>query len=208
MEKSILLGIPGINHGFYNKFDSVHDENPITLTQIHSFLVLNVTQSGQEFPPADALVTNKAGLNLTLKTADCAPVLLADPEHHVIGAAHAGWKGAFKGVVEQTILAMIRLGASIENIRAAIGPCIHADSYPISEEMKMLFSANAHPYFKQGRDQEHFDLPAYVKYRLQEAGVRQIDQIDVDTYVDVNYNSYRRDPTDPARQYSSICLTD
>lgn len=206
MEKSALLTIPGIKHGFYNKCDSKEDERPITLSQIHSFLVVTVTQAGQALPPADALVTNQPGLNLTLKTADCAPVLFADPAHHVIGAAHAGWKGAFKGVLEQTILAMIRLGASIENIRAAIGPCIHAPSYPITDDMKTVFSVNAHPYFKPYGSQEHFDLPGYVKYRLQEIGLRLIDQIDIDTYVDMNYNSYRRDPTNPARQYSSICL--
>lgn len=206
MEKSALLNIPGIKHGFYDKCDSTEDVRPITLSQIHSFLVVTVTQAGQPLPPADALVTDQPGLNLTLKTADCAPVLFADPVHHVIGAAHAGWKGAFKGVLEQTVLAMIRLGASIENIRAAIGPCIHADSYPITDDMKTVFSANAHPYFKPYGSQEHFDLPGYVKYRLQEIGLRLIDQIDIDTYVDTNYNSYRRDPTNPARQYSSICL--
>ena len=208
MEKSNLLNTPSIKHAFYNKFDSELDKNPITLSQIHSFLTVTVTDENQKLPPADAMVTNKTGLNLTLKTADCAPVLFADPKHRVIGAAHAGWKGAFKGVLEQTVLAMIRLGASIDEMRVAIGPCIHEDSYPVSDDMKIVFSVNAHPYFKAYGSQEHFDLPGYVKYRLREIGIREIDQINIDTYLDKNYNSYRRNPKDPARQYSSICLED
>ncbi len=206
MLKSSLLDIPGINHGFYDKEDSIQDKNPITLSQIHSFLVVTLNEKEQSLPPADALVTNKPGLNLTLKTADCAPVLLLEPNQRIIGAAHAGWKGAFKGVLEQTILAMVRLGAKIEEIYAAIGPCIHVESYPVNNEMKTVFSRDEEPFFKRIREQEHFDLPEYVKYRLWNIGVSKIDQINIDTYTNENYNSYRRDPTNPARQFSSICL--
>lgn len=206
MQKSKLLTAAGVAHGFYDATDSSQLACPIKLTQIHSVKVVTVTALHQPLCPADALVTTHTDLPLTIKTADCAPVLLADTQHHVIGAAHAGWKGAVKGVTEQTVLAMIRLGADIRHIVAAIGPCIHQESYLVQPDMKALFSADEAVFFKAYPDGEHFDLPAYVAGRLRAAGVEQVDVLPFDTYTDTVYNSYRREATNPARQYSAIWL--
>ena len=95
------------------------------------------------------------------------------------------------------------------NIVAAIGPCIHVDSYPIDMDMKRLFTENVQPFFVSYPDgTTHFNLPDYVAYRLRRAGVQNVDLIDIDTYTDKHYNSYRRSPSDPARQFSSIWLKD
>ncbi|NCA81046.1 MAG: peptidoglycan editing factor PgeF [Sphingobacteriia bacterium] len=207
MERSSFLVQKGIDHGFFNRHDSSELKNPVTLNQIHSFKVVQIDSLGQTLPPADAMVTKVKGIPLTLKTADCAPVLLADAQNGIIGAAHAGWKGAVKGVTDQTLLAMVRLGAKLENITAAIGPCIHEESYPVSESMKVLFSTDEAPFFKSYPDSEHFNLPAYVAYRLSSAGVQTIETLNIDTYPNADYNSYRRDSQNPARQFSSIWLT-
>ncbi len=209
MEKSFILDQKGIGHGFFDAIDSSQLKNPLMLTQIHSFRVVEVMNPlQQQFPSADALVTKQKGIPLTLRTADCAPVLFADVQNKVVGAAHAGWKGCLKGVTDQTLLAMVRLGAKIENIVVAIGPCIHEESYPITEYMKTLFSMDESPFFKKYLDAEHFNLPAYAAYRLTLAGIKNIDIIDIDTYPNVKYNSYRRDPLNTERQFSSIWLED
>lgn len=205
MEKSKLLTeINNIGHAFYNKNDSKKLKDPIFLEQIHSFEVVRVTRPNAVLKPADAMVTCVPGLKLTLKTADCAPVLLADKKRGVVAAAHAGWKGSFSGILETTLLEMVRLGAWPDNIVAAIGPCIHVNSYPVEEEMKQLFTENVQEFFVKRRGTEHFDLPGYVAYRLYRAGLKEVDIIDVNTYTDKRYNSYRRDPSNPARQFSSI----
>ncbi len=208
MKKSKLLTqIDYLGHAFYDKDDSSKLKNPILLKQIHSFEVIRVKKNTDTMQSADALVTCVPGLKLTLRTADCAPVLLADKKRGVIGAAHAGWKGALSGVLETTILEMVRLGAWPSNIVAAIGPCIHVDSYPVDTDMKRLFTENVQPFFVSYPDgTTHFNLPDYVAYRLRRAGVQSVDLIDIDTYTDKHYNSYRRSPSDPARQFSAIWI--
>ena len=128
-----------------------------------------------ERPHADALVTDRPGLLLGILTADCTPVLLADREAGVIGAAHAGWRGALAGVTDATIAAMERLGAERDRIAAAVGPCIAASSYEVDDAFR---AASPRPtpsnerFFSPGRDgQPQFDLEAYVVARLAEAGV-------------------------------------
>ena len=150
--------------------------------------------------------TTQKGLALTLKTADCAPVLFAEKNGTVIGAAHAGWKGAMTGVLEQTLLHMAAAGAKIENIVAVIGPCIHVESYPVSEEMKQLSSVDMMPFFEKYPDGTHFNLPAYVSERLKLAGISEIEIIPKDTFSDSQYNSFRRDKEKSGRQYSSLWL--
>ena len=148
-------------------------------------------------PEADALVTGRPGVLLGILTADCVPVLLADTDAGVVGAAHAGWKGALAGITDATIKAMVRLGAEPARICAAIGPCIGAASYEVDQAFVDRFLA-ADPvndrYFRGGRaGHAMFDIAAYVAARLASAGVPRVEMIGDDTYaLDGDYFSYRR----------------
>ena len=178
----------------------------VTVHQIHSPDVVTVTapwpdpgsSPGQAArPQADALVTNRPGLLLGILTADCAPVLLADAQAGVIGAAHAGWKGALAGVCEATVAAMEALGARRERIAAAIGPCIAQASYEVDDDFEARFvvaeTFNAR-FFRMGREgHAQFDLEGYVAARLAAAGVATIEKLALDTYADESrFYSYRR----------------
>ncbi|KQU47519.1 polyphenol oxidase [Sphingomonas sp. Leaf339] len=169
----------------------------VTLYQIHSADVVIVTTPLADRPHADALVTDRPGLALGILTADCAPVLLADREAGVVGAAHAGWKGAIAGVTDATIAAMETLGARRERIAAAIGPCIARASYEVDAGFLRRF-AEADPanerFFADGRaDHYRFDLEAYVTHRLAAAGIARIEALGLDTYADeACFFSYRR----------------
>lgn len=148
-------------------------------------------------PHADALVTDRPGLLLGIVTADCAPVLLADRTAGVIGAAHAGWKGAATGVTDQTIAAMERLGAQRTRIVAAIGPCIAQASYEVDAAFAARLiaadPANA-AHFRAGRaDHCQFDLEGYVAMRLEAAGIGAVERLRQDTYsAPARFYSYRR----------------
>jgi YfiH family protein len=174
-------------------------ERLVTLFQIHSREVIEVAEPwpATERPRADALVTGKPGVVLGVLTADCAPVLFADPRARVVGAAHAGWKGALGGVAEATLDAMERLGADRRQIHAAIGPAIGARSYEVGPEFPAAFLAqdpgNA-TFFAQGEgDRLLFDLKAYVAHRLTLAGVGSVTRDEADTLADeTRYFSYRR----------------
>ncbi len=167
-------------------------------------------------PEADALVTAKPGIALAILTADCAPVLLADREAGVIGAAHAGWKGALHGILEATLVEMERLGARRERIAAAIGPCISRRSYEVGPEFRSTvcavdpaWEAFFIPVSAGGRP--HFDLEGFCAHRLAEAGVRRVDALGVDTRNDPErFFSYRRTTlageADYGRQMSLIAL--
>ncbi len=143
------------------------------------------------------MVTDRPGLLLAILAADCAPVLLADRVAGVIGAAHAGWKGAFSGVTDRTVDAMITLGARAERIAAAIGPCIAQASYEVDEGFQQRFldadSANSR-YFQAGRPRHYqFDLEAYVAMRLELAGIGRLGRLGLDTYAAPDrFYSYRR----------------
>ena len=167
--------------------------------QIHSPTVVIVTGAvpNGERPKADALVTDRKDLLLGIVTADCAPVLLADVEAGVVGAAHAGWRGATAGVTDQTIAAMISLGARIERIAAVVGPCIGRASYEVDHEFAERLLADDpenERFLGEGPSgHPHFDLEAYVVARLAAAGVRRIEATGLDTYrLEDRYYSYRR----------------
>ena len=159
-------------------------------------------------PRADALVTATPGIALGILTADCAPVLLADTQAGVVGAAHAGWKGALAGVTDTTLLAMEALGASRDRIAAAIGPCIAQASYEVDATFRTRFADDR--FFADGEDgHAQFDLEAYVAHRLATAGVTRIERLATDTYAaEDRYFSYRRSTHrgegDAGRQISII----
>lgn len=148
-------------------------------------------------PRADAIVTNVPGLALGVTAADCGPILFVDPQAQVIGAAHAGWKGAFGGVIENTIAAMEALGASRATMIAAIGPLIRQPSYEVGAEFVTRFTetdtGNAR-FFVPSSQAGHsmFDLAGYIRFRLERAGLLMIDDVGVDTYADERFFSYRR----------------
>ncbi|MBT8431322.1 MAG: peptidoglycan editing factor PgeF [Altererythrobacter sp.] len=170
--------------------------------QVHSPDVIIVTEpwsdSATGRPEGDALVTATPGLVLGIVTADCAPVLFADVEAGVIGAAHAGWRGARGneqgGVLENTLEAMVSLGASLERIAAAIGPTIAQASYEVDDPFRQQFTTDDARFFAQGDGEKwQFDLPAFIGSRLTQRGVAQIDDLALDTYTLENkYYSYRR----------------
>lgn len=163
----------------------------LTLKQVHSADVKVVVEPWPfnvgAAPQADALVTDKPGIVLGILTADCAPVLLADPQARVIGALHAGWQGAKAGVIANTIKAMCSLGADQDKIIAAIGPCIAQESYEVGPEFHQAFigqnSANGILFIPADRENHFlFDLQGVVKLCLAQAGVKTIDCLNLDTY--------------------------
>lgn len=197
LHAAILEGIP---HGFSTREDSdVEALKPdallIMAKQVHSARVLRVTGPWSGPPPeADGLVTDKPGLLIGVVTADCAPVLFADAEAGVVGAAHAGWRGAVGGVLENTVAAMEQLGARRANISAAIGPTIAQASYEVDAAMRDRFEAADQHFFAPGRpDRWQFDLPGFVRQRLCRAGVGAVEDLSADTYAqERRFFSFRR----------------
>ena len=192
------------------------DARLVTVYQIHSAeCVIAAPWELAERPHADALVTDRPGVALGILTADCAPVLLADAEAGVVGAAHAGWKGALAGITDSTIAAMERLGARRDRITTAVGPCIARTSYEVDDGFAKRFE-EADPanerFFGAGRPGHlQFDLEGYVAARLAGAGITRVDALGLDTYGDdQRFYSFRRathrGEPDYGRQISLIGL--
>jgi len=192
-------------------------EHLLSLYQVHGIEVIAVTdawENGASRPRCDAMVTDRPGLALGTLAADCGPILFADAEAGVIGAAHAGWKGAAGGVAEATVAAMEKLGAKRARIRAALGPTIAQASYEVGAEFPAPFIAQ-HPdnarYFAPGKPGKHqFDLPGYILARLERLGVKA-EWIGHDTCpARDTYFSYRRTTLngggDYGRNVSAIVL--
>lgn len=161
-----------------------------------------------ERPHADALVTTRSGLILSVLTADCTPVLLADPEAGVIGAAHAGWKGALGGVLDDVVRLMRAHGAM--NIAAAIGPCIHQRSYEVGPEFEARFAekdAGFARYFASGAgDRRLFDLPGFCADQLRTLGITRIETLALDTYaLPRALHSHRRSVHEKLGDYGRNC---
>ena len=194
-------------------------EHLISAHQIHSPDAVVATgpwRNGTR-PRADAIVTRTAGIAIGVTAADCGPVLFADPAARVIGAAHAGWKGALTGVLESTIEAMEKLGADRSGMVVAIGPLIRQNSYEVgSEFVERFLDADAEngvffiPSVRSGHSM--FDLAGFIRMRLENAGIPMIDDIGVDTYSDERFYSYRRSvhrkEPDYGRHVHAIALTD
>ena len=185
--------------------------------QIHS-AVARVAEAGWkgERPEGDATVTAAPGVICAVLTADCAPVLLADAEAGVVGAAHAGWKGALGGIVHSTVAAMEALGARPERISAVVGPCISQQSYEVGGDFQERFEhhdAGSGRFFAPGAaaDRRLFDLPGYVLWRLEQAGVGEAAWTGEDTRMDAarffsNRRAFLNGEPDFGRQMSAISL--
>lgn len=162
-------------------------QNLCTLSQVHGNKVVVLKSVPSKVPEADGVVTTAPQLVLGIQTADCVPVLFLDEKHKVIGAAHAGWRGALAGVIQETVKAMEKGGAKASSISAAIGPCIDQESYEVSEELYREFlnqSSENKQFFKPQDTPEKFlfDLPAYVEYQLSKSNVGHIERLPYSTY--------------------------
>ncbi len=194
------------NLGFVRK--SIGAKKLITLNQIHSAKCIIVNEKSESDQEADALVTQSEDVALGILTADCIPVLLFDPHKKIIGAAHAGWRGAKGGVIENTIEKMISLESNCEDIIAEIGPCIHVESYGVDDDFFNNFPAE---YFSKINNKDHFDIVKFCCDKLKGRGVSKISVDETDTYKNhEKYFSFRyaRQNTDGicGRNISVICL--
>ncbi len=188
-----------------------------TVHQVHSADVVYVEQPWPEDqrPHADAMIADRPELLLGILTADCAPVLFADAAAGVIGAAHAGWRGALAGVTDSTIASMEAIGARRDRIHAVVGPCIGRASYEVDDAFRARFldagRGNARFFAEGPAGKPHFDLEAYVVHRLLAAGIGEVEALHLDTYADPErFYSYRRathrGEADYGRQVSLIGL--
>jgi YfiH family protein len=183
--------------------------------QVHSpdVVAVEAPWAAEARPRCDGIVTGTPGLALGVTGADCGMILFADAEAHVVGAAHAGWKGARDGVVEATVAAMAALGARASRIVAALGPCIAQASYEVGPEFVASFDAEAAPFFAPSRNagRAMFDLHGYIGLRAARAGVGVFVDLGLDTYADeARFFSYRRkthrSEADYGRLVSAIAL--
>jgi purine-nucleoside/S-methyl-5'-thioadenosine phosphorylase / adenosine deaminase len=195
------------------------EANLITLYQVHGATALCVEGpvTAQDRPKADAVVTRTPGLAVAVLTADCAPVLLADPEARVVAAAHAGWRGAAAGIIESAVAEMERQGAQRERIRAAIGPTIGQGAYEVGPDFEaelLKGCAGNEKYFLRinANARARFDLPGFVEGRLAAAGLAEIERQSPCTYENESiFFSFRRSQhrkeADYGRQIAAIVVT-
>lgn len=191
----------------------------VTLYQVHSPVAIAVDKpmAREDLPKADALVTKTRGLAIGVLTADCTPVLFADSKAGVVAAAHAGWRGALTGVLDETVKVMESLGAKRGGIRAAIGPCISQEAYEVGPEFEEEFAkadpANARFFVRPARTgRARFDLPAFVNHRLSALNLGTLELSAPCTYRNESlFYSYRRSQhrqePDYGRQISAIVVT-
>ncbi|MBV8060716.1 MAG: laccase domain-containing protein, partial [Alphaproteobacteria bacterium] len=222
---SSLQSVPGLRHGFFTRdwgdcslseliepvvYEQnlgavagalqVRADNLLCCNQIHGAQCVTVDApwSMGDRPNVDAMVTNKRGVALGIITADCVPVLFVDAEAGVIGAAHAGWRGALGGVLENTLISMVGLGAQLGRVKAALGPCIWQDSYEVGPEFPAPFvdhGVDNERYFDRSDRTGYFkfDLPGYICGRLEAVGIGSVEGSPGDTYADeTRFFSYRR----------------
>ncbi len=209
------------NRDFVAKAAGVRPAHLLSPYQVHGADVYNVDALWDERPHADALVTDRAGFALGILTADCGPVLFSGEKESgapVIGAAHAGWKGALGGVLENTITQMLSLGCIKDTIKACVGPCIGRNSYEVSHAFITPFIDEAEEserFFSAASREGHamFDLSGYCAWRISRAGGKQVSLLDLDTYKNAReFFSYRRathnNEADYGRQISVISIKD
>ena len=162
----------------------------------------------------DALITNKKNLPIAILTADCAPILIHDDDKQMIAAIHAGWKGAYKDIVEKVVKFMVKKGCSPKNITAAIGPCISSDNYEVKEDLKKKFINKNKKniiFFKTTKDKNYFNLNKYIHFQLESLNIKKIDIINKDTFNAKNNffsarRSISRNESDYGRNISIIMI--
>lgn len=208
------------NFEIVSEYFQLQPENMFTLRQSITNRAVAAEKPSWFKIGADGAVTTKQNILLGIKTADCAPVLLADYKHGIIGAAHAGWRGALSGIVQNVVSLMVEKGAKPDDIAAAIGPCMQSNSFEVKSDMRQEFLQKGEQnekYFQESNDGEHFyfDLSRFVFDKLLESGVENICNSGIDTYpLTSGYFSYRRNthlklidaPYDYPTQYSCIRL--
>jgi polyphenol oxidase len=223
LESLLLSAVPGLRHAFFSRDGGVSEgiyaglnggigskDDPAKVAENRRRMAehigvpferlltaFQVHWDNASRPRADAIVTRAEGLAIGVTAADCGPILFVDPNARVIGAAHAGWKGALTGIVESTVDAMEKLGADRTNTVAAIGPLIRQRSYEVGNEFVERFiqtDAENSLYFLPAARDGHamFDLAGFIRGRLENAGVLVVDDIGIDTYSDQRFFSYRR----------------
>jgi YfiH family protein len=202
------------------EFLGTPDAQIATPHQVHGIDIVHVTQTWgpKAGPKADGVVTDRPGIVLGVLSADCAPILFADPAARIIGATHAGWRGALAGAAEATLTAMEALGAQRSNIIAAIGPCIGPKAYEVGLEFEtahLAADAQAKDFFHPHprTDKRFFDLPGYVAHRLSRSQIRLVENLQLCTYThNDRFFSYRRTcqaaEPDYGRDLSAIVLHD
>jgi YfiH family protein len=194
------------------KFLDIRKSQLIFVHQIHSAKVITIRDKPTKPLKGDAIVTNSKNLALSILTADCQPVLFADKKNSVIGAAHAGWKGAFDGILQNTIKSMCKIGADIDQIYATIGPSISQKNYEVGPEFFERICKNKKDnerFFLRGRsDRFHFNLIEYSLHQIEKTGVQKVDFIDSCTYQNPNLHfSYRRSVHQSENDYGRMLST-
>ena len=206
------------NRALVAKTLKVKPDHLITVHQIHSAIavIAEAPLDRTDLPKADAVVTNRPGMAVAILTADCGPILFADPKAGVVAAAHAGWRGAFGGILEATVKAMEQIGAKRESITAILGPVISGPNYEVDLPFKEQFCARNEEwdrFFGPGQREGHvqFDLPAFIMTQLQACDIQKAINLDRCTYgEEEHFFSYRRathrSEPDYGRQISAIAL--
>ena len=189
-------------------------ENLVSLNQIHSNKVYKISGIPKKRLAGDAMITNKRNIAISILTADCAPILIIEKKQKFVGAIHAGWKGAFKGIVKKTIQLLKKNGCSEKDMIACIGPCIKKNSYEVKNDFFKLFKKKNKKnvnFFIFKKKKIYFDLSEYIKSQFYENGVKKIDIIRKDTYaLENNFFSSRRSKkykhNDYGRNISAIMI--
>lgn len=198
-----LNGIKGV---FYNKTESEALTDLVLMHQVHGSTACFITDRPTDKPDCDGLITTTPHLKIAVSTADCIPVLMADEKRRIIGGLHVGWKPGLQGMIESALLQFVLHGSRPEDIVVALGPSLQPESFPVSKEMRALYPVSEHRFFTAEEKGIFFNAPAYVKYRLQRASVKNIQEIAINTYRDTSYHSFRREPENKGRQYAVIEL--
>ena len=186
------------NHQLAAKSLGLYEQSIYFVNQVHSSKVILIDSlSAQKMQTGDGMVTKLQGLGLAILTADCAPILFFDPVSQIIGAAHAGWRGALNGIIENTINLMLEIGANKNNIIASIGPCISQENYEVDLIFKTEIIKNhfTHEklFFQKPNDKYLFNLSAYIEARLHNYGIKEFSSLGICTYEKQNnFHSFRR----------------
>ena len=192
-KKDILKNLEVVSGKIKAKYKKI-----ILLNQVHSnkFYYIGIHSKFNNKFEGDALVTDKKGIPIAVLTADCAPILIYDHSKKMIAAIHAGWKGAYKGIVKKVVKFMIKKGCSSKNITAAIGPCISSNNYEVKEDFIKKFLKKDKKniiFFKKTKDKNYFSLNKYIYFQLKSLNIKKIDVINKDTFnTKNNFFSARR----------------